>query len=98
MTASKLTLSEIADALGAADAERKAAVARVDALKAELRKRRAECAMGTHFVVEVNTTTSLILDQAAVKEFLGDDLVDFQKETEVTRFAIKAIPAFVDAA
>lgn len=98
MTASKLTLSEIADLLGAADAERKAAVARVDALKAELRKRRVECAHGDRFFVDITTTTSLILDQGAVKEFLGDNLPAFQKESEVTRFTIKAIPALTAAA
>jgi len=98
MTPTKMTLVQIADALGAADAQRKDAEARVAALKAELRKRRVEVAEGNAFSITITTTTSLVLDQAEVKEYLRDRLPEFQRLTEVTRFSIKPVLQFGEAA
>lgn len=80
----------LADAIGAADAVLKAAEAEVKALKDEFKARGLVEVSGDKFTVTANDQIAGRLDTAAVKAFLGEGYVKFEKAVISTVIRIKA--------
>lgn len=80
----------LADAIGAADAVLKAAEAECKALKEEFKARGLTEVAGDKFTVTANDQIAGRLDTAAVKAFLGEGYVRFEKAVISTVIRIKA--------
>ena len=88
----------LADMIGTQDAVAKAAIAELDALKAEFKARGIEAAQGARFAVTATESIQGRLDSAAVKAFLGEAYHRFEKAIISTTIRIKASPALALAA
>jgi len=85
-----LSDTALADALGRADAIAKAAEAEVSALKDEFKCRSLTDVAGDEFTVTCTETISGRLDAKAVREFLGDAYVRFERAVVTNVIRVKA--------
>ena len=80
----------LADAIGHADAIVKGAEAELTALKDEFKARRLVEVAGNEFAVTATEQIAGRLDTKAVKAFLGDSYVKFEKAVVSTVIRVKA--------
>jgi len=85
-----LSDAALADAIGRADAIVKGAEAELTALKDEFKSRSLAEVAGDEFVVTATEQISGRLDSKAVKAFLGDAYVKFEKAIVSTVIRVKA--------
>lgn len=81
----------LADALGKADAIAKAAVAELDALKDEAKRRGHEQLVGDEFEVSVKEQIAGRADVAALKVHFGDAYSRFEKAVISTVVRVKSV-------
>jgi microcompartment protein CcmL/EutN len=85
-----LSNEALADAIGRADAIVKAAEAELSALKDEIKGRGLAEVAGDEFAVTATEQIAGRLDTKAVKAFLGDSYVKFEKAIVSTVIRVKA--------
>ncbi len=88
----------LADALGKADAIAKAAVAELDALKAEAKRREVEELVGDEFEVSIKEQIAGRIDTAKVKAFFGDKYGQFENAVISTVVRVKSVNRLAIAA
>ncbi|MDH7797494.1 MULTISPECIES: hypothetical protein [unclassified Beijerinckia] len=88
----------LADMLGAADVVAKAAKAELDALKAELQRRKLTSVAGAKFLVTCTEQLSARLDTDAVRKFLGVEACKFEVPSISNVIRVKVSPALALAA
>lgn len=93
-----ISTADLADRIGAADADVKARQEALDEMKDEFKRRGVNVARGSTFVVSVSTSTSKRLDTKRLRADLGDALDGYEVASETTRLTIKAAPKLDEAA
>lgn len=81
----------LADEIGAADVEAKAATKRLDELKAEAKRRGIETASGERWRITVDTAERATLDTKALRTLLGDALDPYYRTTPTCTLRISAL-------
>jgi hypothetical protein len=92
-----LSAAMLADAIGRADGNAKAAEAELQELKAEFKRRGLLTAAGERFTVTRSDQVSSRLDTTAVKAALGEAWRKFEAVTLTTVLRVKATPQFAAA-
>ena len=86
-----LPVEQIADMLGAVDAQLKGVEAEVAALKAEIRRRGVADVTGKNFTVTVRGQITKRLDVPAVRQFLGEAVARFEVPSLTQVVRIRAV-------
>lgn len=84
-----ISTAELADLIGEEDRAIKARDVRLDALKAEFKRRGVQVASGRTYTVTASTSTSKRLDTKRLRADLGDALDGYEVESTSTRILIK---------
>lgn len=85
------SVSDLADAIGKADSDIKARIAKLDEMKDQLKQRGINAAAGNDFVVTISDSTSKRLDTTRLQADLGDALDDYYKTSISSRVLVKPI-------
>lgn len=84
-----ISCADLADLIGETDRDIKSREARLDALKAEFKRRGLIEANGRTYCVTASTSTSKRLDTKRLRADLGDALDGYEVESTATRILIK---------